>query len=124
MRLPNGRKPLSPITSGWRQANLCADGKESFTMKPAKKMNRSAREMAFATELWKLILAAEDLVRNHYMKLAKREIYDLNDDEEEENDRFFLHQPTQTAGGTKACPSSPRRFYGHTQQDNLETLAG
>jgi hypothetical protein len=60
-------------------------------MKPAKKMNRSAREMAFAKELWKLILAAEDLVRNHYhyMKLAKREIYDLYDDEEEENPRHF-----------------------------------
>ena len=37
-------------------------------------------EMIFAKELWKLILEAEELVRNHYMRLAEQEIYDLYDD--------------------------------------------
>jgi hypothetical protein len=58
-------------------------------MKPVKKMNQTAREMTFARELWKLILEAEYLVRSHYMKLAEREIYDLYDNEEEENARHF-----------------------------------
>lgn len=40
-------------------------------------------EMAFTMELWKLILEAEELVRNHYLKLVEREIYDL--DEEDSN---------------------------------------
>jgi hypothetical protein len=37
-------------------------------------------EMIFAKELWKLILEAEDLVRNHYMRLAEQEIHDLYDE--------------------------------------------
>lgn len=37
-------------------------------------------EMIFAKELWKLILEAEELVRNHYLKLAEQEIHDLYDE--------------------------------------------
>lgn len=37
-------------------------------------------EMTFAKELWKLILEAEELVRNHYLKLAEQEIHDLYDE--------------------------------------------
>jgi len=38
-------------------------------------------EMAFTMELWKLVLEAEELVRNHYLKLVEREIYDLDDED-------------------------------------------
>jgi hypothetical protein len=37
-------------------------------------------EMIFAKELWKLILEAEELVRDHYMKMAEQEIHDLYDE--------------------------------------------
>jgi hypothetical protein len=79
-------------------------------MKPVKKMNRTAREMAFAKELWKLILEAEDLVRNHYMKLAKREIYDLYDGEEEENPRHFCTNPLKPPGGRRLALHPPGGF--------------
>ena len=37
-------------------------------------------EMIFVKELWKLVLEAEELVRDRYMKLAEQEIYDLYDE--------------------------------------------
>lgn len=40
------------------------------------------REMAFTMELWKVVLEIEEMVRNHYLKLAEREIYDLQNEED------------------------------------------
>ncbi|MFZ6031427.1 MAG: hypothetical protein ACOYYS_27260 [Chloroflexota bacterium] len=50
-------------------------------MRNRQEMIFARDELIFAKELWKLILEAEELVRNHYMKLAEQEIYDLYDDE-------------------------------------------
>jgi len=47
---------------------------------------KTKQEMAFIKELWKLALETEELVRNHYLKLAEREIYELHDDEEQLED--------------------------------------
>ena len=45
------------------------------------KLNATQKEMTFTVELWKMILEMEDFVPNRYIKLAEREIYDLNDEE-------------------------------------------
>ncbi len=45
------------------------------------KLNDIQKEMTFTVELWKMILEMEDFVRNRYIKLAEREIYDLHDEE-------------------------------------------
>jgi hypothetical protein len=45
-------------------------------------------EMIFAKELWKLILEAEELVRNHYLKLAEQEIHDLYDEIDDHREPF------------------------------------
>lgn len=45
-------------------------------------------EMIFAKELWKLILEAEELVRNHYLKLAEQEIHDLYDETDDRRQPF------------------------------------
>ena len=50
-------------------------------MRNQEEMIFTRDEMIFAKELWKLILEAEEYVRNHYMKLAEQEIYDLYDDD-------------------------------------------
>lgn len=44
-------------------------------------MMKKQDELIFAKELWKLILELEDYVRNHYIKQAEKEIYDLHQDE-------------------------------------------
>ncbi len=49
-------------------------------MRDPNELNFARDELIFAKNLWKLILEAEELVRNHYMKLAEKEIYDLYDD--------------------------------------------
>lgn len=46
-----------------------------------KKLAAIQSEMTFTVELWKMILEAEEFIRNHYLKLAEREIYDLHDEE-------------------------------------------
>lgn len=43
------------------------------------RLNDIQKEMTFTVELWKTILEMEEFVRNHYMKLAEREIYDLHE---------------------------------------------
>jgi uncharacterized protein (DUF608 family) len=45
------------------------------------KLNDIHKEMTFTMELWKTVLELEDFVRNHYIKLAEREIYDLHNEE-------------------------------------------
>jgi len=49
-------------------------------MRDPNELNFARDELIFAKDLWKLVLETEELVRNHYMKLAEKEIYDLYDD--------------------------------------------
>jgi hypothetical protein len=50
-------------------------------MKDQYKITALQKEMTFTMELWKHILEIEEFVRNHYLKLAETELYDLDDDE-------------------------------------------
>lgn len=49
------------------------------------RLTKLQNEMNFTIELWKLVLEIEEIVRNHYLKLAEREIYELD---EEDNQPF------------------------------------
>lgn len=43
---------------------------------------RNQAEIAFAKEVWKLLLEIEDYVQEHYRHLVDQEIYDLHDDDD------------------------------------------
>jgi hypothetical protein len=58
-----------PLAGDWR-----------ITMRNRDDLIFARDEMIFVKELWKLILEAEELVRDRYMKLAEQEIYDLYDE--------------------------------------------
>ncbi len=44
------------------------------------------KEMHFTMDLWKLVLEIEELVRNHYVNLAEKELYER--DKEDRNHPF------------------------------------